>query len=197
MAAERKRGKELEVAILEAAYDIIQTYGYENMTFQNVAKQAQTSRTVIYSHYTNKAELLYALVQYRFRQALGEKMIDLVQKKGSLRADLLAAVELYQQFLEAVGAELMSAILYELSQRNEKFRLFSIRGLESNIEVMEKIQAFAIQRGDLKHELSIMQMSLPFDLLRFENMMRGGKVSKEYLTQLVDDVLMPIYTAET
>ncbi|MFB5763914.1 TetR/AcrR family transcriptional regulator [Paenibacillus medicaginis] len=196
MAMERRRGEKLEVAILEAAYEILSTTGYEHMTFQNVAKQAKTSRTVIYGRYHNQADLLYALVQYRYRQALGGKMIDLVHGKGSLREDLLAVLELYQQFLEAVGPEIMSAILFELSQKNEQFQQLSVRGRESNIEVMKKLEEFARQRGEIKHKFSVMQMSLPFDILRFENMVRGGNVSKEYLSQLVDEVLMPIYMKE-
>ncbi|MFB5678017.1 TetR/AcrR family transcriptional regulator [Paenibacillus terreus] len=196
MAMERRRGEKLEVAILEAAYEILSTTGYEHMTFQNVAKQAKTSRTVIYGRYHNQADLLYALVQYRYRQALGGKLIDLVQEQGSLREDLLAALELYQQFLEAVGPELTSAILFELSQKNEHFRELSIRGRESNMDMMKKVQEFARQRGEIKHEFSVMQMSLPFDILRFENMVRGGNVSKEYLNQLVDEVLMPVYMNE-
>jgi AcrR family transcriptional regulator len=193
MIMERRRGEKLEKAILEAAYEIMQTSGYENMTFQNVAKQAKTSRTVIYGRYNNQVELLYALVQYRLTQALGGKMIDLVQEKGSLRDDLLAVLELYQQFLEAVGPEIMSAILFELSQKNEHFRELSSRGRESNIEMMKKVQKFARQRGEIRHEFSVMQMSLPFDILRFEYMVRGGKVTEGYLNQLVDEVLMPIY----
>lgn len=196
MVMERRRGEKLEKAILEAAYEIMQISGYEQMTFQNVAKQAKTSRTVIYGRYHNQVDLLYALVQYRLTQALGGKMIDLVQEKGSLREDLLAVLELYQQFLEAVGPEIMSAILFELSQKNEQFQQLSVRGRESNIAVMKKVQEFARQRGEISHEFSVMQMSLPFDILRFENMVRGGRVSKEYLSQLVDEVLMPVYVKE-
>ncbi|MDP4099324.1 TetR/AcrR family transcriptional regulator [Paenibacillus sp. P96] len=196
MVMERRRGEKLEKAILEAAYEIMQTLGYEQMTFQNVAKQAKTSRTVIYGRYHNQVDLLYALVQYRLAQALGGKMIDLVQENGSLREDLLAVLELYQQFLEAVGPEIMSALLFELSQKNEQFQQLSVRGRESNIEVMRKVQKFARQRGEIRHEFSVMQMSLPFDILRFEHMIRGGKVSKEYLSQLVDEVLMPVYVKE-
>ncbi|MGG6312150.1 TetR/AcrR family transcriptional regulator [Paenibacillus macerans] len=194
MARGRRRGEQLEAAILEAAYEILSTLGYENMTFQNVAKQAKTSRTVIYGRYNSQADLLYALVQYRFTQAHGGRLIDLVQEQGDLRADLLAVLELYQQFLDTVGPEITSAILFELSRKNEQFREFSIRGQESNIEVMNKILEFARRRGEIQGELSVMQMSLPFDLLRFENMMRGGNVTKAYLDQFVDGVLMPIYT---
>ncbi|NBC70764.1 TetR family transcriptional regulator [Paenibacillus sacheonensis] len=33
---------------MEAAFEIFQTSGYPEMTFQNIAKKAKTSRTVLY-----------------------------------------------------------------------------------------------------------------------------------------------------
>ncbi|WP_161491026.1 TetR/AcrR family transcriptional regulator [Anoxybacillus sp. UARK-01] len=193
MTNERKRGEKLEITILEAADEIIHTFGYEHMTFQNVAKKAKTSRTVIYRRYETKGDLLHALIRYKAKQALGGSMIELINERGSLRADLLAVVELYQQFFEAIGPKVISAILFELSQKNSHLQLWFNRALESNMKIMRKIQDFAKKRGEINHEFSLMQMSLPFDLLRFENVIRGGNVSKEYLTQLVDEILMPIY----
>ncbi|MGG3691586.1 TetR/AcrR family transcriptional regulator [Heyndrickxia ginsengihumi] len=196
MANERKRGSELEVTILEAAFEILQTSGYENMTFQNVAKRAQTSRTVLYRRYETKVNLLHALIRYKSKRALGGNMIDLLQDKGSLRGNLLTVVQLYQQFFEAVGPEILSAMVFELSQKKELFQQFGERARESNFIMMKKIQHFAKQNGEINHEFTPMQMSLPFDLLRFENLIRGGNVSEEYLIKLVDEVLMPIYSGE-
>lgn len=193
MVNERKRGEELEVAILEAAYNIIHTSGYENMTFQNVAKQAETSRTVIYRRYETQVDLLHALVRYKSTQALGGSMIDLVQDKGSLRLDLLGVVEMYQQFFDAISPEVLSAALLEISQKNEGFQEWSMSARKSNINVMKKIEGFAKKRGEIHHEFTDMQMSLPFDFLRVENILRGGAVTKEYQIQLVDEVLLPIF----
>ncbi|WEG11086.1 TetR/AcrR family transcriptional regulator [Pullulanibacillus sp. KACC 23026] len=194
MGNERKRGEELEVAILEAADKIIHESGYESMTFQNVAKLAETSRTVIYRRYETPVDLLHALVRYKFTQALGGNMIDLVQEKGSLRLDLLGVVEVYQQFFDAASPEVLSAMLLELSKKNEKFKQWSIRARESNIEIMKKIEGFAKERGEINHEFTSMQMSLPFDLLRSVNIISGGTVTKDYLIQLVDEVLLPIFS---
>lgn len=193
MVNERKRGEELEVAILEAAYEIIHTSGYENMTFQNVAKLAETSRTVIYRRYETQVELLHALVRYKSTQALGGSMVDLIQDQGSLRLDLLRVVEIYQQFFKVISSEVLSATLFELSQKKERLKEWSVSARESNIQAMKRIEGFAKKRGELHHEFTDMQMSLPFDFLRVENILRGGAVTKEYQIQLVDEVLLPIF----
>ncbi|MFD1675941.1 TetR/AcrR family transcriptional regulator [Alicyclobacillus fodiniaquatilis] len=193
MADERKRGQELEVAILEAADEIIKNLGYEQLTFQNVAKQAETSRSVIYRRYETPIDLLRALVRYKLERALGGNMIDLFEENGSLRADLLAAIRLYHKFSEAVGPEVLSAMLFELSQKNQGSQRWVKQAREGNIELMKKIQEFASQRGEINHEFSTLQMTLPFDLLRLEYIINSGNVTDEYMTQLVDEVLLPIY----
>lgn len=196
MAKVRKRGEELELAILEAANEIIKKKGYWNLTFQNVAKQAKTSRTVIYRRYESPFEILHALVKYKSKQVFDGPMIDLLKDEGSLRADLIAVMELFQLLFEKVGLSVLGAMLFELRQRNEKSLLWLNQARESNIKVMKKVQGFAIRRGEIKHEFSRMQMILPFDILRLENLMNGGSLTKNYIIQLVDEVLMPIYSKE-
>lgn len=194
MTTTRRRGEQLETAILEAAMEILTTEGYEQLTFQNVAKKAKTSRTIIYGRYSSKVDLLHALVRYQ-SQSLhgGGSLIDLIEDRGSLRADLLAMLAQYHQFQEMAGAVLTHAILFELSQGQEQFRGLFDRAYRGNIEGMQKIQEFARRRGEIRHKFTDMQMSLPFDLLRFEKIVRGGAVTETYLTRLVDEVLLPIF----
>ncbi|WP_068780595.1 MULTISPECIES: TetR/AcrR family transcriptional regulator [unclassified Paenibacillus] len=196
MVNERRRGEELEEAILEAAYEIIHKSGYESMTFQNVAKQAETSRTVIYRRYETQVDLLHALVSYKSRQVIGGDMIDLVRDQGSLRQDLLSVVEIYQQFFETISSEVLSATLLVLSQKNESVREWLRGARNSNMQVMKKVEGFAKKRGEIQHDFTTMQMSLPFDFLRVENIIRGGAVTKEYQIQLVDEVLLPIFSGQ-
>jgi len=191
---ERKRGENLEMAILEAADEIITTSGYAQLTFQNVAKQAKTSRTVIYRRYETPVELLHALVRHKSEKALGGKAIDLLKDQGSLRLNLLAAMELYQLFFESVGLEVLSAVLFELSQNNKESQLWLSQAREGNIGLMKKVLSFAKQRGEINREFSNVQMTLPFDLLRLEYIVNNENVTKEYMAQLVDEVLLPVYS---
>lgn len=195
MKTERRRGEELETAILNAAYEIIQTEGFEGMTFQHVAKRAQTSRTVIYRRYETPVDLLHAVVRYKTTQALGGKMIDLFQDQGSLRANLLAVVAIYQRFFDALGPKLLGSVLAEFSRNHERFRAWSEQARSSNIKVMKKVEEYAKQRGEIARDFTEIQMSLPFDLLRVENIIRNEKVTAAYLTRLVDEVLMPVFSS--
>ncbi len=196
MRMERRRGEELEKAILDAAHEIIETSGYDDLTFQHVAKRARTSRTVIYRRYETPVDLLHALVLYKTAQALGGRMIDLFQDQGSLRADLLAVVNIYQRFFKAVGPKLLGAVLTEIARNHERFRDWFEQARESNLKIMKKVEEYAKRRGEIAHDFTELQMGLPFDLLRVENIIRHEEITQAYLIRLVDEVLLPVFSGK-
>ncbi|SEN49391.1 TetR/AcrR family transcriptional regulator [Paenibacillus sp. OV219] len=194
MPSIRKRGKELERAILEAAFEIFQTSGYQEMTFQNVAKKAKTSRTVLYRQYVTQINLLHEMAHYRISQVFGElTILDLIEDRGSLRSDLQAMASIYQRFLVAVGPELFSAVMLELSRKQDILKEMSIHAQEVSAQIMQKIQDFAKKRGELTCDLTTMQVQLPFNMMRYEYIIQGGNLTESYLSHLVDEVLLPIY----
>jgi len=125
---------------------------------------------------------------------MGGRMIDLFRDQGSLRADLLEVVGIYQRFFDAVGQKLMSAVMTEFSRNYERFRDWFERALDSNVRMMKIVEANAKRRGEITHDFTEMQMRLPFDLLRIENVIRHERVTAAYLTRLVDEVLLPVFS---
>ncbi|WQH18808.1 helix-turn-helix domain-containing protein [Lactiplantibacillus plantarum] len=63
MTKTRRRGAELENAIYQAARDILNQDGLEQLTFANVAEQAGTSKPVIYRRWRSPLELAIAAIQ--------------------------------------------------------------------------------------------------------------------------------------
>ncbi|NOU98744.1 TetR/AcrR family transcriptional regulator [Paenibacillus planticolens] len=194
MPSIRKRGKELESAILEAAFEIFQTSGYQEMTFQNVAKKAKTSRTVLYRQYETQMNLLHAMAHYRLTQVFGEHtLLELIEDHGSLRSDLLAMLKIYQRFLIAIGPELFSAVLIEISRNQDALKEIGLHAQEGNEQIMKKIHGFAEKRGEIAGDLTVFQMQLPFSIMRYEYLIQGGNLTESYLNLLVDEMLLPIY----
>jgi len=151
---------------------------------------------VIYRRYETPVDLLHALVRYKSTQALGGGMIDLFRDQGSLRADLLAVAGIYQRFFDAVGPKLLGAVLTEFSRNHERFRDWSGQARDNHLKVMKKVEENAKRRGEIAHDFTEMQMSLPFDLLRVENIIRHEKITQAYLTRLVDEVLLPVFAGK-
>ena len=60
----RRRGKELEKAILDAAWAQLTESGYADFTFEGIADRAGTSRTVLYRRWSDREELMKAAVRH-------------------------------------------------------------------------------------------------------------------------------------
>ncbi len=76
--AERKEREKEDVRrkILEAAHDLFETRGYENVTMRAVADAIEYSPTTIYHHFANKEDLVQALCFADFEklsQAMGDR----------------------------------------------------------------------------------------------------------------------------
>jgi len=68
-AARRRRGKELEDALLHAAWAELQENGYAGFTLEAVAERAGTSRPVLYRRWAGKDELVGAAIVHELSRA--------------------------------------------------------------------------------------------------------------------------------
>src|SRR6478752_5689370 len=83
-AGRRRRGKELEDALLQAAWQQLEAEGYAGFTLEAVAERAGTSRPVLYRRWAGKDELIGAALVHE----LGRERVS-VPDTGSLREDTL------------------------------------------------------------------------------------------------------------
>lgn len=65
----RPRDPATDQAILDAAIQELAESGYENTSFEAIARRCGSSRTTIYRRYANKAELVVAAVDAAFRRS--------------------------------------------------------------------------------------------------------------------------------
>ena len=80
----RRRGAELEVALLAAARDELTDVGYAALTMEGVAARAKTSRAVLCRRWPNSPELIVAALRHHTVLAPLE-----VPNTGTLREDHL------------------------------------------------------------------------------------------------------------
>lgn len=64
--------------IMDAARDLFIVKGYQHVSMRQIAKELGYSHGAIYYHFTNKAELFYALVEEHF-QMLERKLVEIVE----------------------------------------------------------------------------------------------------------------------
>ena len=185
----RRRGDELENAILDAAWTQLVDGGYAGFTYEKIAARAGTSRPVLYRRWAKREDLLVAAV----RKFWFSKPIE-APDNGSLREDMIG-------FLRNANAG-RSGITTILSvQLMEYFRdtgtsLRDLRDLlrgPRRTSGADDIVARAIQRGDLPNEaMPERVITLPFDLLRHELFMTMQSVPEQTIVQVIDDIWLPL-----
>jgi AcrR family transcriptional regulator len=187
--ASRRRGPELEDAILDAAWDVLVEHGYHGFTYEAVAARAGTSRPVLYRRWPQRDDLLLAtLTKFRWSQPIA------VPDTGSLRDDAIG-------FLHNADAGLTRMITLISVQLMDYFRDTgtSFSELRDTLRTPGQATAFetivtrAVERGELPDApRSSRVVNLPFDLFRHDVLMTLRALPDESILEIVDEVWLPL-----
>jgi AcrR family transcriptional regulator len=185
----RRRGAELEEAILRAAADELAASGYHGMTMDKVAKRAGTNKNAIYRRWPQRAAL--GIAAYK---RLADARTP-IRDTGSLRGD---ALELLRQ-ANATWSSPRGAILRELlAAAADEPNLLQLLREQAGASVMNAawltLLSRAVARGEAPPEAVHPRVAtLPMMLLRGEYAVRGvPAVPDEVLADIVDEILLPL-----
>jgi AcrR family transcriptional regulator len=84
---QRRRGQQLQAALLDVAWDELVEVGFANLSMESIAARAQTGIAVLYRRWANKDELVFAAIAH-YGQAHPVETPD----TGTLRGDPTIAV---------------------------------------------------------------------------------------------------------
>lgn len=189
--ARRRRGPELEGALLDAAWAQLVSGGYGAFTFDAVAERAGTSKPVIYRRWPNREALVVAAVQHFFtRSSLP------VPDTGTLRGDLIALLTQTNESRLAMAA-IFSVQLGTFYQETGTTPA-ELRGrlLRDRASAVETVLHRAVERGEISGtRLTPRITALPFDLLRHEALMTLTSVPAETIVEIVDEIFLPLVGA--
>ncbi|MCX5360701.1 TetR/AcrR family transcriptional regulator [Streptomyces sp. NBC_00124] len=177
----RRRGAALEADLLDAAWAELKAVGYTKLTMEGVAARARTGKQVLYRRWSNRAELVIAAMRHRTGS-----IADRVPDTGSLREDVLEVLRAGARRQREIGPDTLHGLLAEARDVDPSF--FGImRG------VLRMLVERAAERGEIPTaELPRRVLTLPADLLRHEILLSREQVTDETLTEIVDDVFLPL-----
>ena len=189
VAGQRRRGAELEQAILRAAAEELAASGYDGMTMDKVAHRAGTNKNAIYRRWPQRAAL--GIAAYKYLADAPTPRPD----TGSLRGD---ALELLRQ-ANATWSSPRGAILRDLlaAAVDEPSLLELLReqagGGAMNAAWVASLSR-AVARGEAPPEAVHQRVAaLPIMLLRGEYALRGvPAVPDEVLVEIVDEIFLPL-----
>jgi AcrR family transcriptional regulator len=190
----RRRGAELEDALLQAAWDELVENGYADLTLEAVAQRAGTSRAVLYRRWAGKRELAAAAARHVMVRDRG----PMPALTGPLRADLLAVLTWANGTAMRTTIELLAQLGSYLAEEAMTFGEARALMLGGRSTTMRDIFERAAARGEVDLDrLTPRIESLAFDLFRHELIMRSGKVPQATLEEIVDDIVLPLVRARS
>ncbi|MEV8437464.1 TetR/AcrR family transcriptional regulator [Actinosynnema sp. NPDC051121] len=185
----RRRGAQLEQAILDAAWDELRAVGYARLTIEAVAARAGTSKPVIYRRWGGRAELVLAAW---FRNLPVEPEAP---DTGTLRGDLRTLFSRIARRADSMMNEMVAGVMGEAFRHPEVAALLGER-LANPSPLTDAVRAIvgrAVARAELPPvDLPHRVLRLPLDLIRNESMTCGAPLAEETVASLVDDVYVPL-----
>lgn len=190
MTATRRRGAELEDAILAAGWEQLNEHGYAGFTFEAVAERARTGKAALYRRWHDKESLLLAVLS-RWGFAAPSRVPD----TGSLRQDVLELLRATNRFGDEVPALLSTVLGVYFDETSTTLHQLRSRVLGGRATAMARIVANAVRRGELTATPAERVVALPLDLLRHELVMNLRRVPEETIVEIVDTVFLPLVAA--
>src|SRR5215467_5026396 len=185
---QRRRGEELEAALLEAAWQELVEAGFARLTMESVAARAKTGVAVLYRRWHSKDDLVIAAIRH-----YGTAHPVEVPDTGSLRGDMIALLSSFSStrvsfaaIVSAVFSGLLASTGITPAQVREK--ILADRPLHS-----DQIFARAHERGEIDLDrIPPAVLTMPFDLIRHDMLMTCKPIPPERVLAIVDNLFMPL-----
>ncbi|MFH8385050.1 TetR/AcrR family transcriptional regulator [Kitasatospora sp. NPDC018058] len=187
----RRRGGELERAILDAVWAELVDHGYDRLTMDGVAARARTSKPVLYRRWSNRVELVVA--------ALGRNAPDYQEPPdtGELRTDLLFFLCGMLHRFDDLPVDTVHGLLVDI-MRDPELRTLFRTGLTARgpVDGLAAVMRRAADRGEIDPaRLTPRVVALPLDLLRDTFLIEGAVPSDRVVAEILDEVVLPLLSA--
>lgn len=185
---ERRRGADLEAALLEAAWLELTERGYAGLTMENVATRAGTSRPVLARRWSSTASLAIAAIRMEL-----EKHSMAVAETDDLRGELLDYLDRAAKRAQGIAAAFSvfaSGYFQETASTPQDFR--QAIGAGGN-DTLGGILRRAVERGEIAADcLTPPVATLLSDLFRYHAIMSFAPPSPELRAAWVDTIFLPL-----
>ncbi|RSD20843.1 TetR/AcrR family transcriptional regulator [Amycolatopsis eburnea] len=184
----RRRGTELEDAILRAAADELAEAGYAGLTMERVAQRAGTNKNALYRRWPNRAALGVAA----YRHLAGDRLTP--PDTGDLREDALTLLRAINCGQSSPAARILRGLLAGVGDEPELLKQLNEQATEGATSTWLTVLDQAVARGDAPPGARHPRVAtVALVLLRNEYLTRGlTTVDDAVLAEIVDEVFLPL-----
>jgi AcrR family transcriptional regulator len=177
----RRRGPELDEALLDAAWEQLQSGGYAAFTIDAVARAVGTSRAVVYRRWLNRAALVLATVRAHAGTVVGH-----VPDTGSLEGDVLALLRGFAERMQQVGIDVAIGLFSELDEIPDEAR-------EVVPSAFQQVIDQARGRGEIgEAPIPDAVLSMPGMLIRYSMIAERSAPSDQALDHIAHQLFLPL-----
>ncbi|WP_427131906.1 TetR/AcrR family transcriptional regulator [Pseudarthrobacter sp. S9] len=184
----RRRGAALDAAIFEATLAEIAETGYASLTMEHVAERARASKASLYRRWQDRVQLVLDAAYHVMPSNAA------APDTGSLREDILTTMRQLVRQLEGPAGLAIRGLLGETLQNPDvaaEVREYS-RG--NTTKVMREMVARAVARGECDPALvTDRRLEAGPAMLRQRFIFTDGPIRDEYLKEIVDEVVLPLF----
>lgn len=183
----RRRGQDLETAILDATLDLLAENGVGALTMEGVAAAAHTGKASVYRRWPSKEDLLVDAVHHALPP------LDDLPDTGSVRGDLLALLRLMVAAINERTGCVIQSFMFDNSVDKALVEQVKKRVSEPRQRLLIEALARGRDRGEVRPD-AVNQRTAEVGpaLIVHQYLMHGPPVSDAFVVQLVDEVLLPL-----
>lgn len=183
----RRTNEQVEQAITAAVHEELTERGYLGVTFEGVARRAQTSKPVLYRRYSSRAEMVL--------RTLGHSLWDefpIGLSEETLRNGIIVLLRFALDRFGILGSDNLRALIGEADQ--PILEIFSGAMELAERVLAEQIIAPAVARGSLGPvPIPSGVLRVPFAVLREQLLFRTDQ--EMTLDEITDNICLPLFKA--
>jgi AcrR family transcriptional regulator len=185
----RPRDASRDDALRQAAVAVLSEVGYHALTMDAVAARAHAGKATIYRRWDSKLDLVIDSCAELVTRTIPEP------DTGALAVDLREYLLAFARFLSGPAGRAAQALVGELPHEPDLAAAFRGGFLRSQRDVLHRILNRAARRGEITEDApKTMVCELAGGALIHRLMLTGDPLDPPFVTNLVDQVLVPLAT---
>jgi AcrR family transcriptional regulator len=185
----RRRGEELYAAIFEATLAELAEVGYNRLAMERIAARAGASKVSLYRRWPGRAELVVAALQHQNIEP------EPAPDTGNVRDDVLTMLRHAAALLDGVFGAAVRGLMAETLTDPDRTAALRPDMFTARNRVMREILDRAAARGEIRAAAVTPQLvGLAPALVDHHFLMHGTPIPDNVLTEIVDNVLLPLLT---
>ena len=179
----RPKDERIDTEVVAAVLGVLKSRGYRAVTIESIARRVKRARTSLYRRWPSKRHL----VAFAVIHALG---IEPAPDTGSLRKDLIAAVDTLRAAFAGILRHALAGLLSDMAQDQKLAETIRVEVLEQRRQSMRLALARGKERGEIASDLNI---DLILDMLTapyyFRALFGHAPIDRTMNRRIVDYVL--------